>query len=389
MANRFERGYVPPQPAKRRSSGGVVVAPATATQAETDLVPLAGAFCSVYTYASTDSDANWSDTDNFLITPSGQWLSRTDDFTSELFARVADTWGSGDGSSSFTAPNLRETYRQPFLVSKAPTVYTTIGAYGSGNISDHTHDWTNIYPGYKLYGQPTTGGQRGNWNTNNTPVVSGNWIAAPGWDDNPDTNQPVNNRLQTWGNPGWDWHCPTALGLRSYMMTRDGGYTLPLGYMFAHMGLFSDVGTIITANPKLLVPTGQIVTAADYPEYVAAFGTSLPDMTGRFLRQDIAGSGYQPGSQPYDRMGIVATGLRNYSSSSFASHSHNWPGANPSPGFALGQQFSQQWNQPREAQTSPTGSWYSQAKSSAYVVGPGNETRPYNVNVCYFIKVLP
>tara|TARA_R100001594_G_scaffold147025_1_gene199399 strand:- start:4 stop:1119 length:1116 start_codon:yes stop_codon:yes gene_type:complete len=369
MSNRFERGYVPPQPIKRRTTGGVQVKPAVATQAETNLVPLAGAMVNVYTLAEDEKDPEWSDTDDFFTQPSGQVLSRTDYAT--LYGRLGVVWGVGDGATTFNVPNVLQTSRQPFFVSVSPTVYTAVGTYGSGNMGEHPHTFSNRAATYWYDG--TGGDQRGPRNENNYPTISGQYEYGLGYREFPG--------VELYQQPGQIFHQPKFMGLRSYMCTQDGGGTLPLGYTFSHLSTVADAATILGDYDTLLIASGQTIPAADYPDFVAAYGATLPDLTGRFMRQDIAmASGFSP-----EGRGLPVNSTYIAGSDAYASHFHVYPG-NTSPGLRCLDSVSQSSNT-RNYNPSPTGAWNQAGKSSPYGVGPGNELRPYNISVLYFIKV--
>lgn len=354
MSNRFERGYVPPQPIERRTSYGVQVKAAHATSAEADLLPLAGAMCNVITLQSDVKDPNWSNTDNFFVIPSGQALARAD--YSEVFARLSVAWGAGDGVNTFNLPDLTQTNRPAFLVSTAPTVYTSVGDYGSGSMSEHTHTIGNQLAGKDYDG--SGGDQRGYYNMSQPTIVSGS--------QNGDTN----------------YHQPIGYAIRSFLMTTDGGYTLPLGYMFAHLTTMADVPDILAANPKILCASGQVISAGDYANYAAAYGTTLPDMQGRFARQDIVGA---PNAGPIS-LSTNQTWYAWNNATYYGSHIHHFPG--PSGPLYCASQWNQQPNQ-RNGNAGPSGAYRGGNPSSSYSLGPGNETRPYNFSVAYFIKVKP
>ena len=143
----------------------------------------------------------------------------------------------------------------------------------------------------------------------------------------------------------------------------------------------ADAATILGDYDTLLIASGQTINAGNYSDFVAAYGAVLPDLTGRFVRQDIAmASGFVPASR-----GLPVNSTYIAGSDAYASHFHVYPG-NTSPGLRCMENYTQQSNT-RNYNPSPTGAWNQAAKSYPYGVGPGSEIRPYNVSVLYFIKV--
>lgn len=348
MSNRFERGFVPPTPLTKRTSGGVDVVAVTAAKKETDLLPLGGALVNVYTTESTVQDSDWSITSNYFITPSGQALSRST--YSTLFDRLGTTWGSGNGSTTFNCTNILGFNSPPFTVSVSPTVYTTVGTYGSGNFINHPHTISNGNQNtFRYIPSDPTGptDQRGNFNMQVIPAVSGT----------------VN---------GDTLISPKGEGLRGFLCTEESALALPLGYVVAHLTPISSISTVLSAYPKLLVASGQVISASAYFSYVAAYGSTLPNLQGKFIRHECA----------IVNIG-VNTAINNFGTS-FASHSHRW-----TAGTFNRRLSSNQSPDLRNAFGSVSGAMYGDTPSSNYTLGPGNETRPYNTSVTYLIKVLP
>jgi hypothetical protein len=346
MTNRFERGYVPPQPLEQRLSGGVEVVAATAKKAEADLLPLAGALYNVSTTENTVADPAWATTSTFFITPSGQQLSRTT--YSQLFARISGVWGYGDGFSTFNSVNVnRFGVTAPFTVSVAPTTYTTVGTYGSGNFVEHSHLITNANQVTWNY-NGDGGDQRGNYPAAPQTALSGTLVGSP--------------TVQT----------PKGATCRCFLAYIDSTDSLPLGTLVAHLTPISSIATVLAENPKLLVASGQTIDAGIYTNYVAAYGAALPDFQGRFLRQDIAG------------LNTPAPATTTTINTSFAVHGHRWTG-----GTLRAQGTYVQSPNVRNFAGSVSGAYYNPTPSRPYSLGPGNETRPYNTSVTYLIKVKP
>lgn len=344
MTNRFERGYTPPNPINRRTSGGVDVVAVTATEAEADLLPYAGALYNVVTTQSTLNDPNWSTTSNYFITPSGQALDRTT--YSALFNRIGTVWGSGNGSSTFNVVNINQFGAgAPFPVSVSPTVYTSVGTYGSGNFVQHSHIISNANQSTWLY-NGTGGDQRGNYATTPVTALSGT---------------PAGDTYQT----------PNHARCRSFLSFKDSTDSLPLGTLIAHLCPISQISTVLADNPKLLVASGQTISASEYTNYVAANGATLPDLRGRFLRQDIANVNMP--SSTYEMQGTT-----------FAFHGHRWTTGT----LGIFGTYTQV-GRFRDGFTSLSGAWFGATTGTPYSLGPGNETRPYNTSVTYLIKVKP
>lgn len=355
MANRFERGYVAPQPTDRRTSGGVVVGPNEAPRKETNLISFAGALYNIATKETlyTVSDTDWSTTSNFLARPSGQALSRTGE--SELYARLGVTWGVGDGVNTFNIPDIISTYKPPFVVSKDASEYTTVGAYGSGEFLAHSHTISDGNQTSFFYiGVPGNNDQRGNVNSTPVPVAL------------------AEQQGQT------DEQRPNGIRLRQYLATVDGEYELPIGYIIGHIAPMSSIATVLEDFPNLLVASGQSIDPTQYPTYASVYGSNIPNLQGRMIRNEI------------QDINIPSNNSTQTFGPQYAYHTHNF---NAPPGrLSLRDSYSQA-QRARNPAPAPEAATLSGAyfgddlRSNNYSLGPGNETRPYNVSVTYLIKV--
>lgn len=343
MSNRFERGFVPPQPLERRT-GGVDVVAATASKVETELLPLTGGLYNVYT-RETATDPNWTDTEAYFLPCSGQALDRTT--YSTLFNKIGTSWGVGDGATTFNLPNtFASGVENPYTVSVAPTTYLTVGAYGSGNFISHSHQIADgQYQTWTWFG--ADGDQRGDFNANPQTALSG---------------------LQTGNNQTR----PVSTRMRQYIAYDDSPNALPLGTVVAHMTPIQNIATVLADNPKLLVASGQAISPALYPDYIAVNGATLPNLQGRFIC-----NGTPPINMP------AGAYTQNFNST-YIAHSHRWTAG----AMFINGPYSQT-GRFRNGVPSLSGAWYAGGFSTNYTVGPGNENRPYNTSVTYLIKVLP
>ena len=95
----------------------------------TNIVPIG----TISMWPGADAPSTW-------LLCSGQAVSRT--FYSNLFAVTATKYGSGDGSTTFNIPNLR----QKFVIGKASSGTGSTLA-GTGGAIDHTHTFTTASAG--------------------------------------------------------------------------------------------------------------------------------------------------------------------------------------------------------------------------------------------------
>ena len=352
MANRFERGYVAPQPPARRTSGGVVVGPNEAAEKETNLLPLAGALYNVITKQSlyTVTDTDWNTTANFLVAPTGQALSRTGE--SELYARIGVTWGVGDGVNTFDVPNLEAPNDPPFVVSKSPT-YTTVGVYGSGQFAAHSHSLSDGNIQSFFYNGSGPNDQKGNLNTNPPPqaITSHN------------------------GNP---YQQPNSVRIRQYMATVDGEYELPIGYIIGHLTPMSQIATVLDEFPNLLVCSGQTISPFDFPTYASVYGSTIPNLQGRCIRNEVHGVNI-PSNTNFQNSGTTHLEHRHFYNAP--------PGRLSTPGSYSQERRARNPDGAGGPAAAASGSHFGGATVAPFGIGPGSETRPYNASVTYLIKV--
>ena len=68
----------------------------------------------------------------------------------DLFAAIGTTFGAGDGSTTFTLPDLRGEFVRGWDDARTVDNGRAFGSYQAGNVGSHTHNVT-VYR-YSLYG---------------------------------------------------------------------------------------------------------------------------------------------------------------------------------------------------------------------------------------------
>jgi len=136
MANRFERGKLPPYTEQRPTTGGVRVQPTFSLDQDTQNIVLAGALFPIYTKQVDEYFLAASD--SLQICESGVNLSRTE--YPELFSRLGVTWGVGDGVNTFGVPDFSTETRFPAGTGDGPTI-SGVGTKLKFTLEEHTHSY--------------------------------------------------------------------------------------------------------------------------------------------------------------------------------------------------------------------------------------------------------
>jgi len=343
MANRFERGKVPPYPLVRPTTGGVKLASSFSLEQDTQNIVLAGAIYPVYTL---QTDASFTECAPSLSPcSSGVALSRTT--YSTLYNRIGVNWGAGDGTNTFNVPDLSSNPRYTCGLDAGPT-YSGVGTRLKYSLDRHTHAYNN----------PTTTGWPGNSPVNQTR--------------NPQFPQSPN----TFDNAGNNEQHPVSQRLKAWIGNQDSGAELPIGTVIMSLVPSNTLATFLTNNPNLLVASGQSIDVASYPKWFAATSqTTLPDLRGRFL-------GFTDNT-------VLSSGtLSSSTGPSIGYHYHTLPARGTDFAQGPGSQQNLYRGEPSNINAQAVGGpGAGGMTSAAFSIGPGNEIRPYNASVTYLIKV--
>lgn len=341
MANRFERGKVPPYTLVRPITGGVKLAASFSLEQDTENIVLAGAIYPIYT---RQTDASFTECASSL-SPCSSGLALSRSTYSTLFNRTGVNWGSGNGVNTFNVPDLSNNARFTCGLDAGPT-YSGVGTRLKYSLDRHNHAYNN----------PTGGG----------------------WPSSEPTNQTRNPQFPTspnlFGGTGSDEQTPVASRLKTWIGNQDSGVELPVGTVIMSVVPNANLTTFLTNNPYLLVPSGQSIDVTIYPKWFAATGqTSLPDFRGRFLGLT-------------DNTLIASGTLDSSAGPAIGNHYHVLPARGTSyvAPFAAQQMEYAGGNVNATAAGGPGAGGMT---SAAYAIGPGNEIRPYNAAVTYLIKV--
>ena len=327
--------WISPTEVSREKSGATWP---TAIPAGSPAAPI-GSLAFAMTSGVTDTAV---DGGRFLVCDGTSDLNRVD--YAGLFTVIGETFGAGDGSTTFAIPNMFDGY----IYAKGSS---GSGVYplGSGKIGEgHLHNWSGVRS------------RQG-----------------------PDRNRTGNEQSSSAG-PSVVVHASTTFGeIQNEMKKREfvpminvGGGSLNAGMAIPFLWPGDDGSLVGFATDKFIVASGQNISRTEYPDVFRHFGThfgtgdgsttfGVPDLRGVFIagsRQD-----YSDGFQP---SGVIAGS--GFLPDHFTTHYHIFEGGN------WGGQQGGASNQSRTNQASTPQSGVSQ--------GPANgENRADNISVIWAI----
>lgn len=360
MANRWERGklgpYTLPQDFKE---GGV------ALNGINNVKPKEESFLVPPSTLVYFNDPSLITEESNVVCPSGQSLSRST--YSALFDVVGELYGSGDGSSTFDVPNLTYTASRAAGTPAA----SGVGQFQVGTMWDHTHSVNRTTAEGKLNASTVTAPQ---------PIVVEAAISVP-------TAGPVSPLSQTGINAG-PYTVPNPavipqIGPLESRYTNSKGIfatrTFKLFPAWTTKATPVPIGSIISfiGNDDLtpfegyLLCNGQSVDGATYPLAAALGITATQDLRGYFLA------------------GISEEEVSRSAQTSVSAHRHRFattPGEGSilfSPLITTGS-FNIATARPQGSSNLFYPGAYNTTSTS---LGPGNETRPVNMSVNFFMRV--
>jgi microcystin-dependent protein len=339
MANRFERGKLPPYtiPSSFDRLGTRIIGINEIVGGEAAPAYQLPAGSIVWDVTLEEKTA----TDN-LLPIDGSAISRTEYAT--LFDTIGVTYGVGDGLSTFNIPSCIELYSRVLGPGTAVR-----GSYSKAILPLHTHGITN----------PATTGANGR---NAQPNATGEYLNPGG------QNLLTPNTGNTAGGFRSSLNPTASSRICGYITTEN--YTLKIGQII--YGLSDQ--TIVNSGGKFLKCDAASFNPATYGALASALdATSTPDLRGKFpvVRN------FAPGSR-----------FENFGSTTLATHSHDNPSTftgllkagmfyPPSPSRQIAQGPS-----PGSGQNLQLSTFIS---SSTYTLGPGGDVRPANVALDFLI----
>lgn len=372
MANRWERGKLGPYTLPNDfTTGGVGIngISSVTPKEEPFLIPP-----STVVYFDNESLINESDN---LVIPSGQALSRTG--VAALFDVIGTTFGAGDGSTTFNIPNLHHTQNRSFGTAAA----SGIGQLQCGVMWDHEHQ-VDLLDGFASVGfqsltfpQPIT--QQNAFGNN---AVAGSALLQQNvntrWNDGP-FNTPGPSIIPSFGP--FEARINNSKGIfanvsrKMFPTIATVNTPIPIGGIIPFIG-----NDDLTPFDGYLLCNGQGVSASEYPNAALAGITGTPDLRGRFIANFVAPS-------PGPRTSFHNVGVN---------HRHQVRTVpQPGPLAIRGQaQASPKVNTgthelllQRPYGTNPNNFATASKPTGNASLGPGNETRPVNMAVNYFMRV--
>jgi len=300
MSNRWERGESPPYPSSRLTTGGVKIAASTTPTAQQgDLqVSVAGQLFGVMNPVFR---GNAGETEEGFTNPSGQAFSRTG--FAPLFGKLSDTWGAGDGSTTFNIPNLNG--GPQFESVNSPGVPNPVGTVSSGNFTPHTHSLritTGVFDHSQLADSP------------DSPL--------PG---TPEVLTATNNAVVRGSNPiSFSNNNRSAGRSIGTLMATEDNKTLPVGTIVGYIGVSTDWDN--ETSPWLLCD-GTAFARTEYTDLFLAIGTAfgnndstdfkVPDLRGRFVYQCTLFT------SQYEDLAVPISSYGSNINESQAQHTHN------------------------------------------------------------------
>ena len=347
MANRFERGKIPPYSNARPTTGGVKITPTFSILQDPENVVLAGALYPIYT---AQSDSTFLQAESSLeLCASGVELSRSE--FPDCFDRLGVTWGSGDGSTTFGIPDFSTNARYCACTGAGPNI-SGVGTKLDYTTELHAHSYASLRSGVTW---PSAGNQNQRRPNEQFP---------------PTGNNPF-------GNSGNDVQVPRSTIFKTWLGLKDDGTELPVGTIIMTVCPLSTLDSLLTDNPTVTTASGGTIDLAQYPKWFAVQGSaSLPDFRGRFLGladNSIVASGTFT-SSTNSNLG------RHYHTKSAVSYRNTTTNTGP-------QQNKYRGGDPPNTNAIGGPGAVTTLGTLQYSIGPGTETRPYNGSITYLVKV--
>ena len=371
MANRWERGKLGPYTLPNDfTTGGVGIngISSVTPKEEPFLIPP-----STVVYFSDVSLVNESDN---LVVCSGQALSRTDD--SALFDVLGTTFGAGDGSTTFNIPNLHHTVNRVHGTAAA----SGIGELQVGVMWDHHHSY-NLLEGNAAvrftpttFPQPLTSQDALTHTPVPQPAVEGGDKSVTAFIDGP-YSVPNPQIGPSYGPTEARYRNSKGIfpgrAIRMFPTIATVNTPIPIGGIIPFIG-----NDDLTPFDGYLLCNGQAVSASEFPNAALAGITSTPDLRGRFLANFVA-----PAPGPSIAFPNIGANHRHRTT-----RQPNGP-LNPKgvtiecPLITTGT-FNVRLNTPFG--TNPVNFATDNKATGSASLGPGNETRPVNMAVNYFMR---
>lgn len=347
MANRWERGKLGPYNMPQDfTEGGVGLAGINNIKNKPDpfLVPVGTLF-----HSNLRDIASGTSSSSF-VRPSGQQVSRQT--YSNLFGLIGTVFGSGDGSTTFNLPSLN------LVFSRAQGAVGTSGVLQlqPSQFTEHTHvaaTLTNSVTYRTLQGLNSYDGTIA---PNATRTAVGPFSQRSSLFEH--------NSVSTVGDDTRNSGVKITGGVIYPAYFNETLTALPIGAIVPFIG--SDDLSPFGAN--WLLCNGQTVNPALYPSAASVGLTVTPDLRGFFLGASsnnaasyATGPTGVPGHRHLQSDGNASITPPIASGNYWINYSPSWPVENASPIINV--------------------------SSTSASLGPGNETRPINVSVNYFIRV--
>lgn len=362
MSNRWERGQSPPYTLSRATTGGTVITSSSTLRSSdtgASQLSIAGQFVS---YANpVFHQGNGEAAVSGYVTPSGQTLSRTE--YASLFSRLSTTWGTGDGSTTFTLPRVDGA--ASFQGVSSPSVPRPVGTVGSGNFPPHTHN---------ILVHPTPSGNSTFIPNAGTPFGFDSTIP-------PITYTSTDTAILNPGPGAPQVQISTGVRMTGTAVATALAVTdasvLPVGTIVGYIGTST---TWSNTNSPWLLCDGSAFERSNYPSLFSIIGTvygtttssnfKVPDLRGRFLYN---GNQYTSQFQGY---AVSPTQFTVTIPASLPQHAHALSSGVTVSGVAT-----------REKNAMAN---FTQATPfdlmTAYGTGPANQLVPANASVLWLIK---
>ena len=359
MANRWERGKLGPYTLPQDfTTGGIALNGINnVTPKETPfLVPAA-------TLVYFDDISLITEEDNLII-PSGQALNRGT--FSALFNTIGTQFGNGDGSTTFDLPDVHLTSPRCFGTSAA----SGIGTLQKAVFWDHDHNVTRVTSEGDCHSEEVTA-PAGITQQSAVSVPTGAPIANANANTVNITRQ-INTPHPNLGpseaifkNSGYYFATQT---FRFFPAWTTSSTSLPIGAIIAYIG-----NDDLTPFTGYQICDGSSVDAVQFPLAAQKGITSTPNMMGRFVASDYT----------------ATTTPARLSTLNLAAHRHRYTSAPGTGSLALSPlappgTYDIIRPHPNVNRNATKISSYSSGSAS---LGPGNENRPVNMAVNFFMRV--
>lgn len=360
MSNRWERGIAPPYTLSKKATGGTVIASySTLVSSDTGAsqLSLAGQFFPHVNplFHQGDGEASVSG----YVTPSGQTISRSDFPT--LFSRLSTTWGSGNGSTTFTLPSLNG--GPNFISVGSPATPKPVGTVLSGNFSSHTHPVQVSGVATRNQGFNPNSGSPFGFDDAAAPIA---YTTVTDAFDSPSPGTPVgiSDRVRVNGVT-----CASTLAVKE-------AEVLPIGTIIAYIGVSTSWSN--TTFPWLLCD-GTAYSRQSFPLLYLIIGTNygttsssdfkVPDFRGRFMYNSNQYTGQ------YDNISVAPTDFSSTADDALPNHFHS-----------LSAPFTMSTYGTRNGTGGPADQGPAGLEIGDYGTGPKAQLVPPNASVLWLIK---